>query len=330
MLHIILGILKLIGIILGISVLLVCTALLCILFVPVRYRIRLQREPEQLRGSVQASWLMHSVSVKACMDKDSGGTVLVKLFGIRLFGSGQKKETETQQMRQTSGTQKPPGLYPVPDEEKLHKAHPVSDEEELYKAHPVSDEEGQLRIHPVPDVRETKASKNKCKVKRICDRIKQGRMLGKRLWNWFSGIPDRIRRAYQMLLKAFHKFAGLLHKPEELMELFRRYEIKENLRTLYGYLRDLWKHYCPRRISGYLHFGTGDPALTGQLTGIIYLVLPARADRFTVRPDFEEPVLETDLLCTGHIRLFHFLRICLRAFFDERLRRLIRQIRAKR
>ena len=61
------------------------------------------------------------------------------------------------------------------------------------------------------------------------------------------------------------------------MELFRRYEIKENLRTLYGYLRDLWKHYCPRRISGYLHFGTGDPALTGQLTGIIYLVLPAQA-----------------------------------------------------
>ena len=120
------------------------------------------------------------------------------------------------------------------------------------------------------------------------------------------------------------RIGELLRKPGELLEFAEKYEAAEVLKNVTSQIKYVIHHYGPRSISGYLHFGTGDPASAGQLTGVLYLILPARADRFEVRPEFNEPVLETEMICSGHIRMCHLLRAGWQLFFDKKLRRLIK------
>lgn len=163
--------------------------------------------------------------------------------------------------------------------------------------------------------------KIRCKIQAVCDKIKKVTEAVRRFLCRLKMLPQKL--AY-----AGRRLGALLHKPEELAQLARKYEVKENLQIVYGYLRFLWKHFRPRSISGYLHFGTGDPALTGQLTGIIYMLLPARADGFEIMPEFDGAVFGTRIVCTGHIRSIHLIRVLIRGFRDEHLRRLIRTVRS--
>ena len=96
------------------------------------------------------------------------------------------------------------------------------------------------------------------------------------------------------------------------------------LKDVIGYLKYILKHCSPRSVKGYLHFGTGDPAVTAQLTGLLYLVLPAKADKFLLTPDFNEAIIEADFTMKGHVRVCHFLQILWLGFRNKKLRRIIR------
>lgn len=92
-------------------------------------------------------------------------------------------------------------------------------------------------------------------------------------------------------------------------------------------LYSLLRHYAPRRITGHLRFGTGDPSSTGKLTGLLYMLLPVRANRFLIQPEFTEAVFETEFAASGRIRACHFAGMAWKLFRDKRLRRVIRAVR---
>ncbi len=124
------------------------------------------------------------------------------------------------------------------------------------------------------------------------------------------------------------RIAALLERFEELLQFLEDYAAKELLLELKGELFGLLRHYRPRRIRGSLRFGTGDPAATGKLAGVLYLLLPASSE-LAVEPDFNEAVLEGEITAAGHIRAIHLLRTGWRLFRNKKLRRLIRKVREK-
>ena len=63
----------------------------------------------------------------------------------------------------------------------------------------------------------------------------------------------------------------------------------------------LLKHICPRRIKGWVHFGTSDPALTGELLGGLSIFFAMCGQGVRVTPDFEREVLEGELEIKGHL-----------------------------
>ena len=82
MLHMILGILKVIGLIIGILLLL--SVLLALIFVPVRYKLTAKVLPGQYAFSLRGSWLLHIVSASVSADSVNGRRIALRLFGIRL------------------------------------------------------------------------------------------------------------------------------------------------------------------------------------------------------------------------------------------------------
>lgn len=324
MLHIILGILKVIGIIIGVVLLLLCTVLLSIAFVPVRYRMEAVKEQERTDVKLRATWLLHAVSVLLYTDAAGAVSVTVRLFGIQLPLHREKGGRSAGSGKRGRGRRKKQAEESVPE---ISKAETRA--EEIWE-----NSETETLTEEIRDVSEAEATtefpktkkipvheKIRCKIQAVCDKIKKAAEAVRRFF-------DRLKLLPQKLAYAGSRLAALLHKPEELAQLARKYEVKENVQTVYGYLRFMWKHFRPRSISGYLHFGTGDPALTGQLTGIVYMLLPARADGFEIMPEFDGTAFGTRIVCTGRIRSIHLIRVLIRGFRDERLRRLIRTVRS--
>ncbi len=83
MLHVILLILKILGIILLIAAGLLLAALYAVLFVGVSWRIRAERE-ERFQVAAFASWMFRIITVRFFLEEGSGlePVVVVRLFGV--------------------------------------------------------------------------------------------------------------------------------------------------------------------------------------------------------------------------------------------------------
>lgn len=312
MLHIILGILKIIGIIIGIILLLLLAVFLAVVFVPVRYRLQAVKEENRLGGEARISWLLHIISVVISFHADTGGAVTVRLFGIRLpFFGASKKNTPTE----------PLPAEPLISEQPLPSEKSWQEEPLSSDAAP-ADAPEEMPENPTDDGKNKNFDKIRFKISSIYDKIKKIFRLLKSVLQSIASIPEKSERI-------FSKIQEILKKPGQMLELAEEYEMKEVLGGLLGHLKYLIRHYGPRRIRGYLRFGTGDPASTGQLTGLIYLLLPAGADQFTVTPEFNGAVFETEMICSGHIRACHVIRVAWRMFRDKKLRRVIRLLRKR-
>ena len=113
------------------------------------------------------------------------------------------------------------------------------------------------------------------------------------------------------------------------VEPFLSIEADHMIRKMIGYLLYLIRGWKPRKVEGYLEFGTGQPDLTGKLTGLIYLLLPEGSDRFELRPDFYEKRLLTDVVISGRIRFYRLAVVGFRILIDREFWALLRLIRHK-
>lgn len=442
MLHIILGILKVIGIVIGILLLLVLAAVMALVFVPVRYQVEVVRQAERTGGKVRVSWLLRIISVAVSADLPGKPEIAVRLFGIRLplFGAakpgekgggvgggksqGKKKAGAAEEGKPraaeenvpavSAGIQPPPEVHEAPESAEDDDASVRETEKSPVKAersagsaeqdvpavsagiqppevHEELDEaeDDDPRAWDVqePDPEEDRPAsdglesgsaaawesesadgwKNKSVGSRESEPAadwesesangRESEPVDGREGEPAAGGSDAQERVRSLFEKLFEKYeavrgkAGALgrkltslgeraaelaekirtlaRKPGELLEMAEKYEAKAIFGDLWGNLLLLLRHYRPRRISGYLRFGTGDPASTGQLTGLVYLLLPSCADSFTVTPEFYDAAFETELTCSGHIRALHVLRVGWRAIRDKKLRRLIKALRKK-
>ncbi|MDO4322072.1 MAG: DUF2953 domain-containing protein [Lachnospiraceae bacterium] len=367
----ILGILKIIGIVLGILILIVLLAALALIFVPVRYQVQAEKQEDRVWAGIKASWLLHLVSVSLQLKKGAENEIIIRMFGIQLPLFRRKKrpraaKEKTDIPKETADVPEeladipketadvPEELADIPEEpsdipeERADASEELSDilEESTGTSEELSDvpeeiadaseETADALEGPVDtpekaaditgnrfEEKEHKFSKIRFSFRKICDKIKAVYEKFKAVLRWIFSLPDRLDRMAE-------KMRMLLEKPQQLLELARKLEVKEGLGDIFGYLRLLLKHYSPRRISGYLRFGTGDPAATAQIAGLLYLILPARADSFTLQPEFGEAVFETDISFGGHIRAIHLLRVLWRGFRNKRLRRIVKYVNRRK
>ena len=106
----------------------------------------------------------------------------------------------------------------------------------------------------------------------------------------------------------------------ESIRFLRSQTTKEVFQILKEHIFYLLHHIRPRKAKGNLHYGFEDPSLTGQLSGILYLLLPARWNCVVLQPDFENQALEGELYLAGHIRVCHIVKVALQIFFDKKLK----------
>ena len=116
----------------------------------------------------------------------------------------------------------------------------------------------------------------------------------------------------------------LLHKKERILEFLREEHNKIGIRKVLISIRSVLKHIAPKKIEGVIHFGTGDPCSTGQALGVMAAFYGFYGDKISIRPNFEDEVLDGELLLKGRIRLVTLLIIAIKLIRDENFRLLLK------
>lgn len=351
-LSILLGILKIIGILLLTVLVLLLLVLSAILFAPVRYHLRVEKTEEALEGMAEISWL-HVIRARLSADGRRRTHVLdIRIFGIspaklreRLRRRKQKKKQQKE--KQDTKKQAPNEINRTNKTDKANKTKTESPdgqaEADRNKQRNICRQEqpSETDINEPEEAPQTTGSEetnSRQKEKLLARILEMIQMLPYKIRAFCATIKSNVERIRELgkqmkrmgerIWSRLQQAAEIPEKIQQLLDFVEDYHLKELFAEGKAELNDLWRHYRPRKATGYLQFGTGDPALTGELTGVLYLLLPAFSE-VQIEPDFNDPMLQTELELSGHIRACHLAATAWRLFRNKKLRRLIAKIRKK-
>ena len=271
MLHIILMILKIIGILLLVLLGIVLLFLLSLLFVPVCYSGWGKKEGKTYQGKASVSWMFYLIHGTVSYEEGQSqfefylcGIPMMKLRE-KIKNRKKRKEGKVQPERtvETEETK-------IQSEQLVEKAKTIIQPEK-------SAERPETKVHPQKPRVWEKIKKNLQKMIHFPSTV-WARMKKMRLT--FQGFCDKIKEWYTFLtsdtMKAALHFVMMTGKK-------------------------LLRHILPRKIRGRVVFGFEDPSWTGQVLGVAAILYPVYQDRLQLVPVFDQAILEGEVRFSGRI-----------------------------
>ena len=297
-------ILKIIGIvlasILGLAVILVLLALLS----PVFYRGRIIYD-EKPDITLRASYLLHIVTVHFDL-RNGVSDFALKIFGHKLGGTKKDKPQTKRKKKNTkdsdsseservkekadkeSGTRNA-----IPEEEKTDKKDGNTGRQALASGNSADDTES------LPEGKKSIFKKIKDVYNKIIDKIK--------------AVFNKIVTTLKNINEKYDKITSEINDPSN----------RAGVSFALDLIRKLLVHILPRKHRISIVFGTGDPAVTGEITGAIYTLAVFTGLNIEVSTDFENKVFTCNVPFKGRISIIKVLIWAVSAYRNKNLRQLI-------
>lgn len=311
---IVLTVLKIIGIILGILLAVILGLLLLILFLPICYHVRGNLEPESNEVFGRISWFFSIIQVKM-EAKGKDIRVWLSILGWKKqFYPAKEGEEEEHPKKRGNKRKKAKEESDTGEDEVSIQATELPLETESQAEEPKPDSKEQAKT-----VNLSKEDDKIPKADQVTGKSKEKSLQKYLPWNIMKSWIGKIRK--------------LAHRLKENFANIKRELSDETNKNAIGHiwreLKSLLRHIGPRRGRVNLRYSTGDPATTGQLTGMFSLcplfykkgiaVIPNfTADKFYIRGRFQ---------IHGHIQMFHFLGIAWRLYRDKNIKKLIQKFK---
>lgn len=375
MLHILLLILKIIGIVIAVLLGLLLFAVLVVLFVPIRYRFEGKKYSDiVVKGKV--TWAFGLVHLRILFLQEKLSIVL-RIAGYRFFDnndSGKKKQKKKKQKNKKQKNKKHQSeVDSLEIEKELNSTEIKSNDPMMKMNHQNKAINNSFDTKKENDISETdtesdnkviedefsKISENKENVlsdlqsidkfgetleneeeieeeregkisflRRLINKLKQVCVKIKRFFitigNKIKNLKNVFRKLKEKFLSIWKLIQGLWEKKSKVVAFFQSEENKAGIKLGLFSIWRLLKHIAPTKAKGYIHFGSGDPATTGQALGAAAAFYGYYGKYVKVEPDFEEEVLEGELFIKGRIRLFNLLIIGIKLLRDENFKRFIK------
>lgn len=307
MVAIVLGILKIIGILLLVILGLLLFVIISVLFVPLRYRAE-GSFYEKLKGSASVSWFLHLISLKISYDEKAQVDVRVLWFH-----PGREKAAKTQDRTETPERAEPvTGRACADFPEEADKTEADAFENELTERV----ETAQVSAPAGTDRRKEKnAGSGK---------------IAARFRHFLSALKLKVQGIHRNLKKAAKKLRAGKNRWETILSFLRNEENKKTFRLAKRQIFAVIRHILPRKSEGKIRFGFDDPYMTGQVLTWISPFYGLYGRHLQICPDFLEPCLEGEWKLKGHIRLGTILLLAFRMLLDKNIRLWIRAARGRK
>ena len=301
-------ILKVIGIILLVVLALILTALLCVLFVPVKYRAVGSFDNTDIRAKAHVSWLFHLFALHIEYADETDGyirLVFVKkglfadslgdnyeAFNDDVMDDAAKTETEDKVSENTGDEPK------IPADESEHITDEQAEDECTARTHneyrSVTYENQHIKQQTKPTHKKTYKKPHKKSHKKQ-----------------FKDKSDKIKNCIYKLKREYsdeRNKAAFSHLKKELFIILKR--------------------ICPRKLKLIMVYSTGSPDTTGISLGVLACFPVGYTNRWRITPDFEseKPYAKGSFDIKGHVIVISILAATLRILFDKNCRRLYNKI----
>ncbi len=304
---IILGVFKWIGIILLCILGLMLLLCLAVLLIPIRYQLSaVWQEEHRVKGSV--SWLLHLIHLS--FDTDRNQRVCIRIFGIPVNGRFHTKKKKFQkrrkvkQKRKASGStkvQRKESVSPAKVQKAVESSTTAGEPKEAGGAKTADSFDTSVSLAAQKSSGENTDTVHRTVPDKAADTKKRADSSENRFVRTLRRITGRVKKFFLSIAGLFAKIKAI---DEESIEL-----LQAVLKSSGGLL----KHMAPRSLRGRLHFGTGDPALTGQLLGVLSVLFAMWGKGIAVIPDFEQEVFEGEAAVKGYARGIIVLILIIRA-----------------
>lgn len=321
MIHIILAILKVVGILILIILGILLFLILTLLFVPFGYRIKGSKDADILAGSAAVSWLAGLVLVRVrYLDKEID--LKIWLFGIEL--KHLKKllkliSTFLQLLKKL--------------------AHPIIVMvRRLTPSRYATKENNEVneKLIPDPNQETTQAGLEKKEHKDTEQPIQTNSSDEQKkagFWDMLKMLVSTIlaipRRIFEFVKKIYLTILKIYGRIKQWKLFLTAKTTKRALKFLLGEGKELLYHIRPRKVKGNLKFGFEDPAATGQILAGLSVIYPFYKNRLIITPVFNEKILEGDLYLRGHILGWVLLKIAWKIYRNTDVKTTIRKFQHK-
>lgn len=329
MLHIIIFILKIIGILLLVILGLILLLVSSVLFVPITYKVRAERKDGVIQVRAVVGWMFRLLSVHYRLHTSQEPMQLLqgRILGIPVWKPLEPKKEKPKKAEKKS-------------KEKQSKPKQMEAKQLEQKAEVKSSDKAKERLkkdltpgtavatipQPEPDVSRQEQPQDK----QAQTKPPRQSILKKLLY--------AIRRIYGKITAIgrglFSLVVKLLHMPEKASEtigtLTDFWNLEENVKareSIWRELKFLWKHSRPRKADLTLHFGFEDPSWTGQCMGVLSILNVWYPGRIFLKPEFEQEIFEGTLYIKGHMMLAVPLLSIFRLWRDENVMKIYRRFR---
>lgn len=289
MLHILLMVLKIIGIVLASVLILLLVLLLALLFVPLRYQMTVKKEETPLEGFGRITWLFHVLAVHLFY-QNSEFKYIIKIFGIPLeqiqafakkIASLFKKKKRASEKKRIEGSFGQSNS----DETNLLKQ---SNSDEMNSLVQSNSEESNL-ITTIKDFIHAANEK-------------------------FKNIPKKILEVFKKVTTTVH---SLYEKIKYWVTFLQQKDTQNTLHLIKNEGLLLIKHILPRKIKGDVLFGFDDPSKTGQTLGLICMFYPLYYKSVNISSDFTQKKFECNLNVKGRIYICILVKSVIKIYFDK-------------
>lgn len=298
MLHIILLILKIIGIILLALLALVLFIILCILFVPVRYKAKIEIFEEK-HAKINISWLLHLVNYRILYDN---GQIQGKL---KILGIPMNKIKNLSKGKKTKNKNR-------------HNQDNEDEEEYDIDFMDVEAADNQEDI----DIKKEVSQNIQKNLEKSYNTEENYYKKKRKRFNIYGKIRSFIRKVKRTAKKIYTKIRKIITKKNNLIEFLTDEETKMTWEFSKTEIIKAIKKLLPRRMEADIKFGFSDPSLTGKVLGIIYMFY-GRIQKYNICPDFENSVFEGNIKVKGKIVVFPMLITFFKFYKNKQFRNTI-------
>lgn len=129
----------------------------------------------------------------------------------------------------------------------------------------------------------------------------------------------------------FSKFKGIKKekvkkekvKKESFLDFIKKDVYKGVIRLVLSQMKKIVREILPKKANIRMEIGTGDPAITGYILGILSIFYMFSGNSMVIEPDFENKVFKGEFDLQGRIYIFIILFHLLKIILDKRVRKLI-------
>lgn len=313
-LHIILMILKIIGITLGILIGIILLVLCAALFVPLRYRVELIRTEGEGNPPVEitakVSWLLHFIN--ASVQYVSELNLRLRILFITIFKIPRKaRKFMTKSNKQRKGRSSA-GRFHSKKNNSNGEKNKSNNDSVVAEDKKNSKDAVNSRVENVDQNGHQDGEEEETEEKlSIKDKLIKIRDFFVNIRYTIEGICDKIK--------------GISENIEYYTDILQGNLFKASFGLCKGELISILSYIRPREVKADIVIGAGDPAATGQIISYYYAVLyPYIGSDVTVIGDFDNKKIEGTVFIKGKVKLFTFLKAVVRIYFNKEIKNLLK------